>query len=36
VEDINDIWNKIKKGIYEAGGKNDRKRIKTIKEQLVC
>jgi hypothetical protein len=35
VEDINDIWNKIKKGINEAAGKNDRKRIKTIKEQLV-
>jgi len=35
VEDINDIWNKIKKGINEAVGKNDPKRIKIIKEQLV-
>ena len=34
-EDINDIWNKIKKGINEAVGKNDPKRIKIIKEQLV-
>jgi hypothetical protein len=35
VEDINDIWNKIKKGINEAAEKNNRKRRNTIKEQLV-
>jgi len=35
VEDINEKWNKIKKGINEAAGKNNRKRRETIKEQLV-
>jgi len=35
VEGINDTWNEIKKGINEAAGKNNRKRRKTIKEQLV-
>jgi hypothetical protein len=31
VEDINEIWNKIKKGVNEAAGKN-RKRRKTTKK----
>jgi hypothetical protein len=35
VADINDIQNKIKEGINEAAGKNNRKRRKTVKEQLV-
>jgi hypothetical protein len=29
VEDINEIWNKIKKGIKEAAGRNNGKRRKT-------
>jgi hypothetical protein len=35
VEDINEIWKKIKRGINEAAGKNNRIHRKTIKEQLV-
>jgi len=31
VEDINDIWNEIKKGVNEAAGKNNRKRRKNHK-----
>jgi len=34
VEDINKIWNKIKKGIKEAAGKIIGKEKKTTKKQL--
>ena len=32
VEDINEIWNKIKEGINEAAGKKSTKRRKTTKK----